>query len=187
MEREIEATTELRAPLARVLEVLRDDPGTVIAEEVSADERSRRAFHTTVEVQAESGAALRHEVAVDVGPVSRADDGVLHVPLSWHPTGHERLLPTFDGELVAEGDGGTRTGLALRGVYRVPLGLVGRFGDSLVGRRIARRSVSDLLGTFAGRLDAEVDRRTEARPVAYRPAPYPVDLREAPHSENYIG
>lgn len=65
----------------------------------------------------------------------------------------------------------------LRGAYDVPLGTVGHFGDVLVGRRLARRSLSTVVEDAARRLDAEVDHRM--RSVPWRPAPYPIDLRES--------
>ncbi|HEX6421348.1 MAG TPA: hypothetical protein VFZ77_22795, partial [Acidimicrobiales bacterium] len=60
--------------------------------------------------------------------------------------------------------------------YTVPLGPVGRFGDGLVGRRIARQSFESFLEDTAARLDAEVHRRSAT--VTWRARPYAVDVRE---------
>lgn len=175
MERAVEATTRLRAPLTRVREVLHDDPGRALADAVVPEERSRRVVPVELAVDVGSTAAVEHEVLVQLGTLSARGDEVV-VPLSWKPIGHERLLPDFDGSLVARVDDDGHTQLVLGGVYDIPFGAVGRFGDSLVGRRVARRSLASLLERVAGRLDAEVDRRAED--FSWRPAPYPVDLRE---------
>ena len=76
--------------------------------------------------------------------------------------GHERWLPEFDGELevtVASGEGAT---LRLHGFYTVPMGHIGRFGDGVIGHRLARRALTRFLDDVAARLDREV-RATEIK------------------------
>jgi hypothetical protein len=182
MERTVEASTTVRAPFERAREVLVDDCGCVVAERVTPQERRDRCFHTVLGVEIGAGGGLHQEVVVDVG-AARAIDASVVLPVRWHAAGRERLFPTFAGDLVVTGeDPGSR--LVLRGTYAVPLGLLGRFGDGVAGRRLTHRSLSSFLEQAASRLDAEVDRRTAS--VAWHPAPYPVALREA-SSENYIG
>jgi hypothetical protein len=98
------------------------------------------------------------------------------VPLHWQAWGRERLFPVFDGELRAAPVGPAATTVVVSGTYSVPLGPVGRFGDGLIGRRLARQSLTAFLEDAARRIDAEVHRRLHS--VAWRPAPYPVSLRE---------
>lgn len=185
MDRSIEAVTTLRAPVSRIEEVVRDDPGRVLVDAVSTDDRAARTFATVIGPRSGEGTVVQQEVLVEFGVVG-ARDGVFVVPFSWRPSGHERLLPTFDGQLSAVGDGCGRTRLTLEGNYHLPLGIVGRFGDSIAGRRLARQTVSALLEEIAVRIDREVDGRGS---VAHGPLPprYPVDLREGPRSEYHIG
>jgi peroxiredoxin len=81
----------------------------------------------------------------------------------------------FDGELVATEATGHRTKLLLTGTYDVPLGILGRFGDGLMGHRIARRSVADFLRDVAHNLDravmSQADRSHFIAPI------YPEDMR----------
>lgn len=175
MERAIEATTRLRASLERAVGVLREDPGCIVTDAAGPEERRERRFLAPVGAPVGAGAVVQQVVSIEFGTVT-VDEAAAHVPISWHPVAHERVLPDFDGVLAIEPDVSGNTRLALRGSYQVPLGPVGRFGDSVVGRRVARRSLSDLLEEMAGRLDRAVDRRGEA--AVRGPAPYAVDLRE---------
>lgn len=183
MEREIEAATSVRATLDRAQRVLRADPIAVVATRpASIQERKGRAFRTSITASLGDDFAVNHDVDVTVGrPTSEAGSAALAVPLSWVPASHASVLPSFDGELHAL-DGADGTALVLRGTYSVPLGFVGRFGDSVLGRRIARQSVTELLERIARSVDRHVDERS--RDVALRPAPYNVDLRERAETDD---
>ena len=183
MERSIEASTTLRAPRSTARYVLRDDPGCAFADGLSEGQRRTREIPTDIVTAVGSGTAVQQEIVVSLGTAGESDDRVT-VPVSWRPISHKRLLPGFAGELAVDVDDAGNTRLMLRGSYEVPLGPVGGFGDVLVGRRVARRSLRTLVEDVARRLDAEVDRR--ARSV-FRPAPYPVDLRESPAAESHLG
>lgn len=183
MERSIDATTHVRSPLARVCDILRDDPGPVLGDRLVVD-GDRRSFPVRLTAPLGSGTAMEQEVEITLGAVA-VDGGEIAVPLRWEPIGHQRLLPDFQGELIARPVGAGRTELVLCGSYRVPLGPLGRFGDSVVGHRLARQSVTDLLDVLGERIDREVDRR--AQPVAHRPAPYPPDLRHEVRTDSFLG
>lgn len=178
MEREIEATTAVRSPLQWARRVLADDPASVLTDECTDDDRATRRFRSTLALDtAGAAASVRQDVIIDVGlPISANGDerAGLVMPISWRAAGFERLFPTFDGELVLEAGGDTPT-LSVRGRYEVPLGPMGRFGDGLVGRRIARRSLASFLESAAQRLDAAVDRAMSAPPGDTR---YPIALHE---------
>lgn len=184
MQRSIETTTEVRAPLERARAVLVEEPGTVLAGACSPEQRRSRTFLATLSIGIGGGASLQQEVAVVAGR-PYTSDGRLALPIRWHATGHERLAPSFDGELILSGDA-VHTRVTLRGTYAVPLGPLGRFGDGVAGRRIARRSIAGYLEALARRLDVEVDRRVES--VRRHPAPYAVALQEDDcRSEHFIG
>jgi len=183
MERSIDASTTVRVPLARAREVLLDDPFAVLSETQTADERRERIFQMDLGLDLGAGASVHQNVSVQLGIPKPVDDGLV-LPLAWRATGREEWLPAFTGELSAsEARHGTR--LRLSGMYTVPLGVVGKFGDGVLGRRLARSSLRALVERLAGHLESEVQARLNA--VGWRPAPRPVDLREHGHSEIYIG
>lgn len=177
MERNIEASTSVVVPLARACAVLRDDPGALLTDATTAQQRRQRRFPVALEAPVGSGASLSHQVEIEIGPPKAADDETT-VRLAWHPTAHHRLVPSFDGVLALRHGGGSVTELTVRGSYRVPLGAAGRFGDAVIGRRIARHTVDHLLETLARRLQAESNRRRDTDPS--RPAPRGPDLRDLP-------
>jgi hypothetical protein len=173
--RGIEASTTVKVPIERARDVLADDPGAVVADVVTAADRHARRFTTVLGVELAGGGGVRHAVVVELG---RAHPGGERTALAirWHADGHQRLFPTFEGELDVEPDGPDATRLTVQGTYAVPLGPIGHFGDGLVGRRIARQSLASFVEQAAGRLDREVHRRRTS--AAWHPAPYPVALRE---------
>lgn len=177
MKRGIEATTTVHAPFDGVQTVLSEEPAIVMAGDVAAPARRDRQFRSELGIDLPTGGAIRKAVDIEVGPLESAN-GTATMRLSWRASGHDRLFPVFDGhlEIRPEGDGATR--LRVHGTYTVPLGPVGRFGDGLVGRRIARQSFESFLEDTAGRLDAEVHRRSAT--AAWQARPYAVDIREAP-------
>lgn len=176
MKRAIEASTTIDVPLEQVRQVLADDPGGVVAEHVEPEDRQSRRFRSELGVDLGAGSGIRQAVVIEVGHL-RTEGDVARLPLRWQAAGRDRLFPVFDGHLDAgaEGDGATR--LVVQGTYEVPLGAVGRFGDGVIGRRLARQSLTSFVEEMAARLDAEVHRRMAS--TSWRPAPYPVSLRES--------
>ena len=182
MERKIETSVEVSAPLAVICDVLRQDPG-VLFPEGSGDHRARR-FTTMIAAPVGASAAVEHEVRVELGVLTVTADGA-EVPMRWEPVGNGLLLPSFDGVLMFRALEGRRTEIQLRGGYRVPLGPVGRFGDTVVGPRVARGTIAALVDGVAHRLGVQANRRAAEERV--RPAPAPPDLREPASSDLYLG
>lgn len=138
MERSIAALTTVGADPVAVGELLCRDPRAIIGTAAMLEATVR---HVPV---------VRREVPVNVGDPTRTA-GIVIVPLGWHASSLEDLFPTFEGELAAEPLlSGTR--LRLTGTYTVPLGLLGRFGDGLLFRRIAQESLGGWLEDLARRL-----------------------------------
>jgi hypothetical protein len=165
MEQAIEASVGLRAPLGRVRAVLTDAPGVVATTAPTNDERRARRFTSDLVIDLGAGTRAQQEVVVQIGlPVSTTHEILL--PVHWEPTGHQHVLPTFEGELVAT-SGRPGTQLVLRGRYTVPLGWLGRFGDSVAGRRLARKVLGAYLEAVGERLVNEVARRASS-PVSVR-------------------
>ena len=146
MERRIEGWTRLQAPTERALRVLRDHAEVLLGAEPLAAH-----LHSELGI-----GPIRHEIVLTVHPA--VDDGNrVSRSVTWHAALHPDVFPVFDGEIAVEvGDGGGAV-LALRGLYDVPFGTLGRFGDGLAGRRIARRCVAGFLDDVARRIDAAAE------------------------------
>lgn len=184
MEQPIHASTRLRAAYAASHAVLLEDPAAVFSEHHTIhDEGRERRVSVDLGVDLGAGASVHQDVVVRLG-APRCDDTSLTLPVSWQATGHEHLLPTFAGTLgVSQHQSGTD--LLLSGTYAVPLGVVGRFGDGVLGRRLARRSLEALVERIASRMEAAVHSRLDANHG--NPGPLPVERREQDHPEIYIG
>jgi hypothetical protein len=182
MERSLEASTAISVAFGRVRKVLLADPGVVFGDTETVDDRRARRFGADLAVGLGGGAAVHQQVTLQLGaPRSVGSD--LVVPLAWHPRGRQRWLPSFRGVLCASPDRmGTR--LRVQGTYSVPLGVVGRLGDDVIGHRLARRSLGDLVDEFGRRVVSEV-RRTVGRVDRSRDLET-IDLREG-RSEIYMG
>jgi hypothetical protein len=155
MERWIAVRAPLASAFAHATDVLMDDAPSILPNATTVGDGT--AFvDLTVEVPGRAG-AVRHDVKVMLG-VPCSAEGETWVPITWEPAGHARLLPNFDGvlEVVATDDG---TELSITGTYRIPLGAVGRFGDGVIGRRIAQQSIRGLATRMAGEIDRHVERR----------------------------
>ena len=185
MDRTIEATTTVHAAPGRARNVLIDDPGSVLTDRHTADDRRARRFTTTLAADIGAGASLQQAVEITLDtPFVDDKTQTFVLPLRWHAIGHERLFPSFTGtfELGPDRQGAR---LDLRGHYAVPFGAVGRFGDGVAGRRVARSSLGAFLGEIALRLDREVVRRIDTR--TFHPDPYPVTVHEHDRPEIHVG
>ena len=86
-----------------------------------------------------------------------AESGRLHdaLAIEWHAG--TRLFPLFHGTLRLRIASVDSTRLTFEGAYRPPLGLVGLVFDRVLGRRIARATMRELLD----RISAALERREE--------------------------
>ena len=164
MERQLQSETHVDAPADVVREVLVTEPARVLASRPVA--ARTRSFPVEVRVDSSGGTSAGQQVVLDLG----LPDGDDEFPVRWVPASHTRVLPGFRGSLavVPEGDGSI---VRITGVYRPPLGRLGAFGDGLIGHRIARRSLDELVALLSTRLLEEA--RRLATTVAVRPASYP--------------
>jgi hypothetical protein len=185
MQRAIEAATTSRVAFAPARGVVLDDPGVVFGDARTADEGRPRHFRTELTIDLGSGASVHQEVMLQLEDPQLHEAGVV-LPVRWRATGRERVLPAFDGALeltpVRRG-----TSLRLKGAYTIPMGVVGRFGDAVGGRRVARRSLSALVERLARRLQTEVERRRDWS--GWQPESHAVTMQEQAHEhpEIYIG
>lgn len=161
-------------PFDQAGEVLCGDPGLVVADAVTAEDRRARRFSSMLGVEV-GGGGVRQSVEIEIGDPAKADDAI-SLPVRWQASGRDRLFPVFAGVIDARDEGDDAVLLTVRGTYTVPLGALGRFGDGLIGRRVARHSLIDFVEHAADRLDREVHRRTT--PGTWHPVAHPVELRE---------
>ncbi len=120
-----------------------------------------------------------HDVDVEILAINSEQDRV-DVDLTWAPSGGRSTLPSFTGTLHATRGDGLTTQLELEGSYHVPLGPLGRFGDGVMGNRVARQSVTDLVCRMAAHIEARaLDASTRAQVT---PTPRPPDMRREPRS-----
>jgi len=106
-----------------------------------------------------AGAAMTQRVDCELGPFTEAG-AERSAPLLWRATGRRRLFPVFRGTVtVAKHDGGAI--LAVEGEYAPPLSVLGRAGDRVLGRRVARASLGGFAQRLAGCIDKAVDRERE--------------------------
>ena len=168
-ERWVSVRTRLSAPFERAVEALAVEPDVLLS---AGDGRSTSRTRLELAVEGGGGAGVRQVVDVRIGTPCRAE-GEAWIPISWHPAAHAHLLPSFSGviDVVAAGDGAE---LAITGTYGIPLGVLGKLGDGVVGQRVARRSLRGVVEAMAQRLDAHA----ALDPYGWRPAPYPDDLRD---------
>jgi hypothetical protein len=155
MDRVLDVGRTVRALFEVASGLVVDDPARVFAPGVDAGGRSARRLPVEMTAELGGGTTVAQTVIVELGRPAVLPTRVT-CPLTWRPTDHTNLLPVFRGSLFMTPEG-LDTGLWLRGTYQPPLGRVGRFGDGLVGHRIARRTVATFLDTVARRIEAEAD------------------------------
>jgi hypothetical protein len=161
MERALEADVRIEASPDLVAEILASDPAGVLTGMPSPD---TVAFPAEIAVDLGGGTSVAHEV--DMAFARLSDEGaVRRFSLSWRAHDQQGALPTFRGDLnVHQESNGSR--LQVSGRYSVPLGLVGGFGDLLLGHRIASRSVQAFLEAAGARIDAALAQRPDTRGCA---------------------
>jgi hypothetical protein len=149
MEQSINLTAAAKVPFEAARTALAADPAGVLGGTPVAGPQ-----HFIIELGIEllDGSRLAQDVLVDLAPLSM-DAGLARFGVCWQAVGHPELFPVFGGDLELRpvGDG---VGLRLSGHYRVPFGSVGRFGEALVGRRLARHTLERLLKDIARGLES---------------------------------
>ena len=176
-ERRVSAQSPLLCSAAVARDLLINDPSSVLAPR-SHPAVERRTFPMTLRMKsAASGTTTMQEVTIALGIPDTASGS--RFPVTWSPTGHRRMLPSFRGhlELLANDDTDT---IRVDGVYRPPFGRLGAFLDAVALHRAAQRSIQDLVEYTATRLAETAAERAES--VAWHPAPAGELLRDRPPS-----
>jgi hypothetical protein len=93
--------------------------------------------------------AFRRRVKLSFGRhLDVGEPGRSHDELRVHWTSGTRLLPDFRGTVRFRIDG-MRTRVVIEGSYAVPLGVLGRAFDAVIGKRVALASMQDLADRIA--------------------------------------
>ena len=179
MERSIDAAVTVSVPFRQAEVFLRRPPLGAYGEAVDRTDEAC-AYRSHLDAEAPAGLAIAHDVDIEILAVRSTSDQV-EVTLRWSPTGGGTLLPSFSGTLSGAPTTEARTHLSLSGSYRVPLGPIGRFGDGVVGNRIARHSIDDFLERLGGRLET-LAAASRTRPHV-SPTPAPPDMRREVRQE----
>ena len=177
-QRPIQSSATARVPYLKARDVVVDDLGALFGDIPAVHVEGVRVSSMELVIELGAGASVHQAVALRVGPARESDNG-LTLRMNWQASGNDRLLPTFDGELEVS-KRRMLTRLRLAGAYTVPLGLVGRVGDGVLGWRIARSSIDELVERMARRLESAV----RSRDVAVNG---PAARRIARHPEIYVG
>lgn len=105
------------------------------------------------------GLEIGKRVVIDLGELVRDGDDMARLGLRWRATRQAALFPSLQADLVVSRL--TRgpeplTQISLVGHYTPPLGMLGRVGDAIVGRRIAQASLRHFVGEVARRVEREL-------------------------------
>lgn len=182
--RSIDLSVPVLVEVAQARAVLLDGPGVIFGDDLNATTQEHPDARANLSVDLGGGASIHQEVVMQFG-AARSTATRVTVPVVWRATGRERWFATFTGE-VALSETRRETRLRLNGTYTVPLGVVGRVGDVVLGRRLAHQSLEALLGRVAQSLESEVERRGR-RSVNRRTTHEPVAPPMWERSEIYIG
>jgi hypothetical protein len=158
MERSIDITARAEAPFEVACAALADDPAGVFGG-VPAPNGER--FTLELGVNLAVGSSVVQEVQVDFALLN-SDSGLARFGVCWRAVGHPDLFPVFGGDLELR-RAGEGVEVHLAGHYRLPLGALGRFGDALLGHRLARRALEALVNDVARGLEAEAAGEADAQ------------------------
>ena len=101
------------------------------------------------------GLQVYRHVRLSVGSAARLADGGTTIPIAWHPSNGEALLPGLQGTLDIEAFG-QRTQLTLNANYMPPLGWLGEAANRLLLYRLADATVHDFVHRVAGNVEREL-------------------------------
>lgn len=104
------------------------------------------------------GLKLERDVTVRVDYLPE-EGGPAHLDIAWEPDGS--LFPSFTGKLHTDATGETTCAMTIDGTYDAPGGVPGQLFDAVVGARIARGTIEELLAQFRDAIEADYKGRTE--------------------------
>lgn len=105
-----------------------------------------------------AGITLERDVNVRVD-YQPGPGGSTVLKICWEPDAS--VFPSFDGALEAADTGERACDLTITGTYDAPGGLAGQLFDAVIGVRIARGSIEQLLMQFRDAIEADYKKRME--------------------------
>jgi len=117
--------------------------------------------HLRLRLPLPGGSMIEHDITVRLNwlPKGMAED--VQLAVSWVPA-NERHFPSFGGRIEALPEGAAACNLRITGEYHAPHGLIGKLFDALLGHRIARASVDDLLQFFRRAIEDDYSKRIDS-------------------------
>ena len=106
-----------------------------------------------------AGLALERDVTVHVDYVPQPGGLPASLRIAWEPD--ESLFPSFSGVLHAIPEDERTCTLSIAGTYDVPGGIAGQVFDAVIGVRIARGTIEQLLEQFRDAIETDYKTRTE--------------------------
>jgi hypothetical protein len=150
--RELSAAVPVKAPSGFALAFL----NTYVSDFRGAGGASRMPMRYTITQLA--GLTLERDVSVRVEYLPQPK-GAAHLRVAWEPDAS--LFPSFKGTLHAESSGARSCMLSIVGTYDVPGGVAGELFDAVIGLRIARGTLEQLLERFRDAIEEDYRNRME--------------------------
>lgn len=103
------------------------------------------------------GLQVYRHVRLSIGAAARLADGGATIPIAWHPSGGEALLPDLHGTLDIE-PVGHRTQLTVNASYTPPLGVLGEAMNRMLLYRLADATMHDFVQRVASNVERTLTR-----------------------------
>ena len=154
--RKIRCYDYVNHPYERVRDALKQN--ALVVFESATKTAANRARSVAAELRVNfAGIGVKTDIKIDVKSVDEKAVGSAAMPttrlrLEWEAAKMPRLFPLMKGELFAYPLTATETQLDFSGVYKPPLGSLGKAMNVIVGHRIAEASVHSFVSDVAGYL-----------------------------------
>jgi hypothetical protein len=150
---ELSVSTEVKAPSGFAVAFL----NTYVRD--IAGESGEGTIPLRYTIQHLAGLTLERDVNVRVEYLPDPAGGPAELNVAWEPD--MSIFPSFCGKLVTQPTGETSCTLTIDGNYDAPGGVAGQLFDAVVGVRIARGTIEELLEQFRVATETDYQRRTE--------------------------
>lgn len=179
----VSASADVPVSFVGVARLVADDPQALLPPPPAG--RPVGTFETVVELP--GGTSVRQLVAAVIGDPEVTEESCV-MSLEWVPTGHQQLLPAFQGTVeVVAGEDRSQSASTLRvsGDYQPPLRRAGAVADLALARRIAAPTLQALARSLARQLTERFVLGHQLGP--WHPPAHPEPLRDAPTQGGHGG
>ena len=151
--RELSASLSVKAPAGFTIGFLTDYVCQTCEKEGSGR------FPVRFTITEVAGLTLERNVTVQVQYEFKGDALPPELEVRWDPD--SRLYPRFSGKVRCESADETSCRMTIGGSYEVPGGIVGQLFDAMIGVRIARGTLANLLEQFRYAAESDYSARTD--------------------------